>query len=77
MYCTIRLFQGEVKDIRKTCLKSSCKDFEKLKEEVEMIMNQFMSETFSFEEYEFPALEFIVSRYYFTFPRVKLESKLN
>lgn len=46
-------------------------NFEKVKEEVNMIMNQFASETFSFEEYEFPALEFIVSRYYGTLPRVK------
>lgn len=50
------------------------KDFEKLKEEVDMIVNQFVSETFSFEEYGFSALEFIVSRYYEMLPRVKIEN---
>ncbi len=51
-------------------------NFEKVKEEVNMIMNQFASETFSFEEYEFPALEFIVGRYYAMLPRVKKETKV-
>lgn len=50
-------------------------DYEKVREEVNMVMNQYSSESFSFEEYEFPALEFIVSRYYGTLPRVKIETQ--
>lgn len=45
--------------------------FEKLKENVEFIMRQYEGERFSFEEYSFEALEFIICRYYGYLPRVK------
>lgn len=45
--------------------------FEKLKEYVEFIMQQYEGERFNFEEYSFEALEFIICRYYGYLPRVK------
>lgn len=46
--------------------------FEKTKEIVTMIMNETNSEVFSFEKYCFPALEYIICRYWRTLPRVKV-----
>jgi len=48
-------------------------DFNKLKENIEFIMSQYSDEKFSFEEYSFEALEFIVSRYYGYIVRAKRE----
>ena len=45
--------------------------FDKFKEKVEFIMGQYEEEQFSFEEYSFEALEFIVCRYYGYLVRVK------
>ena len=40
------------------------KDFDNLKKQILFFMKQYQKETFSYETYSFPALEFIVSRYY-------------
>ncbi len=40
------------------------KDFDSLKKQILFFMKQYQKETFSYETYSFPALEFIVSRYY-------------
>lgn len=47
--------------------------FDELKDQINIVLNQFASENFSFEKYEFQALEFIASRYYGMLPRVKTE----
>lgn len=47
--------------------------FDKFKEKAEFIMGQYEKEKFSFEEYSFEALEFIVCRYYGYLVRVKRE----
>ena len=47
--------------------------FDKFREKVEFIMEQYEKEKFSFEEYSFAALEFIVCRYYGYLVRVKRE----
>ena len=49
------------------------KTFDKLKEKVMFLMKQYEKETFSFDEYSFAALEFIVCRYYGYLVRVKRE----
>lgn len=51
--------------------------YEEIKKEVEVIFSQFDEEQFSFEKYSFPALEFIVSRYYSYTPRVIREADTN
>lgn len=53
------------------------KTFEEMKEQVTFIMDQYSQETFSFETNSFPALEFIVSRYYGYLVRVKVEPLMN
>ena len=45
-------------------------DFYK-KNNLDMVLNLFETENFSYDEYSFPALEIIVSRYYGYVPRVK------
>ena len=50
------------------------KSFEKFKERVSFIMDQYREETFSYETYSFDALEFIVCRYYGYLVRVKQEN---
>ena len=49
------------------------KDFEKMKEKLEFIMQQYEGEIFSFEEYSFEPLEFMICRYYGYLARVKKE----
>ncbi|MCI8358924.1 MAG: hypothetical protein HFI51_12395, partial [Lachnospiraceae bacterium] len=49
------------------------KTFDKFKEKVIFIMKQYETEQFSFDEYSFAALEFIVCRYYGYLVRVKRE----
>ena len=44
-----------------------------MKEHMEFIMSQYENEKFSFEEYSFEALEFIVCRYYGSIVRTKRE----
>ena len=46
-------------------------EFEKMKEHITFIMKQYEGEKFSFEEYSFEALEFIVCRYFNGLVRVK------
>ncbi len=53
------------------------KSFSELCDDVLFVMKQFEQEVFSYEEYGFPALEFIVSRYYGYLPRVKREPQLS
>lgn len=48
------------------------KTFDCLKENIELVMKEYYSEQFSFDKYSFPALEFIICRYYGTLPRVKI-----
>lgn len=48
-------------------------EFEKMKEHMEFIMRQYEEEKFSFDEYSFEALEFIVCRYYGSLVRTKRE----
>ena len=48
-------------------------EFEKMKEQITFIMKQYEGERFSFEEYSFEALEFIVCRYFNGLVRVKRE----
>lgn len=48
--------------------------FEELKKRVEFTVNQYKDEAFSYETYSFPALEFIVSRYYGYLVRIKREN---
>lgn len=59
--------EGVALDVEKT--------FEKMKENLEFIMQQYEGERFSFEEYSFEALEFIVCRYYGYLVRVKREQR--
>ena len=49
-------------------------NFQDLKKCVEFTINQYKDETFSYETYSFPALEFIVSRYYGYLVRIKREN---
>lgn len=51
------------------------KTFDKFKEKVMFIMKQYEKEQFSFDEYSFEALEFIVCRYYGYLVRVKREEQ--
>jgi hypothetical protein len=48
-------------------------EFEKMKEHLDFIMRQYEEEKFSFDEYSFEALEFIVCRYYGSLVRTKRE----
>lgn len=48
-------------------------EFGRMKEHMEFIMSQYENEKFSFEEYSFEALEFIVCRYYGSIVRTKRE----
>lgn len=45
-------------------------DYKKFKEELDFIRNQYKTEVFSFEEYSFEELEFILCRYYWYSPRI-------
>ena len=47
--------------------------FDKLKEDMGLLMEQYDKDEFSFETYSFEALEFILCRYYDYLPRVKRE----
>jgi len=47
--------------------------FDELSEKVQFVMQQYKDEKFSFDEYSFRALEFIVCRYYGYLARVQLE----
>lgn len=48
-------------------------DFESLKKQIQFVREQYKEESFSYETYSFPALEFIVSRYYGYSVRIKRE----
>lgn len=48
-------------------------EFEKMTEHIKYIMKQYEVEKFSFDEYLFEALEFIVCRYFKGLVRVKSE----
>lgn len=50
--------------------------FEKFKEAIDYMMQQYSQEHFSFETYSFEALELIICRYYNYLPRVKREEKM-
>ena len=45
--------------------------YEQMKSNVEFVMKQYEEELFSFDEYSFPALEFIICRYYSYLPRIR------
>lgn len=51
--------------------------FEKLETLVKFVFSQYENELFSYEEYSFRALEFIVCRYYDYLPRAILEAQWN
>lgn len=53
------------------------KTFDQLSESVQFIMNQYKNEKFSFEEFGFRALEFIVCRYYGYLVRVQRENPVH
>ena len=48
-------------------------DFESLKKQIQFVREQYKEESFSYETYSFPALEFIVSRYYGYSVRIRRE----
>lgn len=48
-------------------------DFESIKKQIQFVREQYREEIFSYETYSFPALEFIVSRYYRYSVRIKRE----
>lgn len=50
-----------------------CEDYKSFKDNITYIMNQYTDEKFSFDEYAFPALEFILARYFNHLVRVKKE----
>lgn len=50
------------------------KKYEEFKANTDFIMNQYSNEQFSFDEYDFPALELILARYFCQLIRVKAES---
>ena len=43
--------------------------YEDLEKEIECLQNQYSTELFSFDEYSFPAVEFILARYFKQFIR--------
>lgn len=48
--------------------------FEKFQSKVNFLLEQYEGEKFSFDDYSFPAMEFIICRYFGTLPRVKMEA---
>lgn len=48
-------------------------NFESLRKQIQFVREQYKKENFSYETYSFPALEFIVSRYYGYSVRIKRE----
>ena len=46
-------------------------NFEKFSNRIHFIMEQYEGESFSFDEYSFKSLEFIICHYYGYIPRVK------
>lgn len=49
------------------------RNLKKMKEHIEFIMRQYEEEKFSYDEYSFEALEFIVCKYYGSLVRTKRE----
>lgn len=45
--------------------------YEQMKSDVEFVVKQYEEEMVSFDEYSFPALEFMICRYYSYLPRVR------
>lgn len=50
--------------------------FEKLENTMNFIWSQYKNEKFSYEEYSFKALEFMVCQYYGYIPRIRLEKSI-
>ncbi len=54
-----------------------CQNFEEFQSNNNFLLEQYKGEFFSFDEYSFPALEFIADRYWGTLPRIRMEEKCN
>lgn len=57
------------------CTSIEVSSFKELKDNVELIKNQYVNDSFSFNDYSFDALEFIIAKYYGSYVQVKRENE--